>query len=541
MHQEGWAHVERASSAYNHYTSMTWESELEEIRRRRELAHDMGGAERVARHVAEGRTPVRDRIDQLLDDGSFREIGSLAGKVDYDETGQIRGYIPSNFITGRGTIDGRPVVIGCDDFTVRGGAADGAVGNKMGWSERTARELRLPLVRLVDGTGGGGSVRTNAALKRSYVPANPDWDVSVGLLSQVPVVAAALGPVAGLGAARVAASHFSVMVRGSSQLFVAGPPVVNRAFGGEVEKEELGGSHIHAHGSGAVDNEVASEQEAFNHIRRFLSYLPSSVWETPPVIATSDDPVRREPELISVVPRDRRRVYAMRRIIELVIDTGSFFEIARHFGPSLITGLARLDGIPIGVMANDPAFYAGAIDAAAAEKMTRFVDLCDTFRLPLVNFVDNPGFLVGTGAEKQGTIRKGVRALAAVYQATNPWCSIIVRKAFGVAGAGHSNHSRSSPRYAWPSGEWGSLPIEGGVEAAYKRQLQAADDPDKLREELEAKLATLRDPILTAEAFGVEEIIDPRDTRPLLIEFARRAHEIVKAEGGGPKSRGMRP
>ena len=316
---------------------------------------------------------------------------------------------------------------------------------------------------------------------------------------------------------------------------------MNRAFGGEVEKEELGGSHIHAHGSGAVDNEVASEQEAFNHIRRFLSYLPSSVWETPPVIATSDDPVRREPELISVVPRDRRRVYAMRRIIELVIDTGSFFEIARYFGPSLITGLARLDGIPVGVMANDPAFYAGAIDAAAAEKMTRFVDLCDTFRLPLVNFVDNPGFLVGTGAEKQGTIRKGVRALAAVYQATNPWCSIIVRKAFGVAGAGHSNHSRSSPRYAWPSGEWGSLPIEGGVEAAYKRQLQAADDPDKLREELEAKLASLRDPILTAEAFGVEEIIDPRDTRPLLIEFARRAHEIVKAEGGGPKSRGMRP
>src|SRR5437773_12347032 len=187
MHQEGWAHVERASSAYNHYTSMTWESELEEIRRRRELAHDMGGAERVARHVAEGRTPVRDRIDQLLDDGSFREIGSLAGKVDYDETGHIKGYAPSNFIAGHGTIDGRPVIIGCDDFTVRGGAADGAIGNKMGWTERTARELRLPLVRLVDGTGGGGSVRTNAALKRSYVPANPDWDVSVSLLSQVPV------------------------------------------------------------------------------------------------------------------------------------------------------------------------------------------------------------------------------------------------------------------------------------------------------------------------------------------------------------------
>jgi len=331
------------------------------------------------------------------------------------------------------------------------------------------------------------------------------------------------------------------MVRGSSQLFVAGPPVVNRAFGGEVEKEELGGSHIHAHGSGAVDNEAQTEQEAFEHIRRFLSYLPSSVWEIPPVTESTDDPNRREEELISVVPRDRRRVYAMRRIVGLVVDVDSFFEIARYFGPSLITGLARLDGISVGVMANDPAFYAGAIDAAAADKMTRFVDLCDTFRLPMVNFVDNPGFLVGVAAEKQGTIRRGVRALAAVYQATNPWCSIIVRKAFGVAGAGHSNHTRASPRYAWPSGEWGSLPIEGGVEAAYKRQIQAADDPDRLREELEAKLATLRDPILTAEAFGIEEIIDPRDTRPLLIEFARRAHDIVKGDARGPKSRGMRP
>jgi acetyl-CoA carboxylase carboxyltransferase component len=175
---------------------MTWEPELEEIHRRRERAKEMGGAERVARHIAEGRTPVRDRVDQLLDAGSFREIGSLASRVEYDEKGRIKGYTPSNFITGRGTINGRPVIIGCDDFTIRGGAADGAVGNKMGWSERTARELRLPVVRLVDGTGGGGSVRTNVALRRSYVPANPDWDVSVGLLSQVPVVAAALGPVA---------------------------------------------------------------------------------------------------------------------------------------------------------------------------------------------------------------------------------------------------------------------------------------------------------------------------------------------------------
>ncbi|MCH7699460.1 MAG: methylmalonyl-CoA carboxyltransferase [Chloroflexi bacterium] len=520
---------------------MTWEPELEEIKRRRELVREMGGEERVARHVDAGRLPVRERVDLLLDPGSFREIGTLASRVEYGDDGKLKSLTPSNFVTGRGEIDGRPVIIGADDFTVRGGAADGAVGNKMGWSERTARELRLPIVRLVDGTGGGGSVKTNAALRRSYVPVNPDWDVSTELLSQVPVVGAALGPVAGLGAARVAASHFSVMVRGSSQLFVAGPPVVYRAFGKEVEKEELGGSHIQAHGSGAVDNEVESEAEAFEHIRRFLSYMPSSVWEAPPLSEPTDDPDRREEALISIIPRDRRKVYDAREVLRLVLDQGSFFEIGEHFGQSLITGLARLDGIPVGIMANDSRFNAGAIDADASEKMTRFVDLCDTFRLPVVNFVDNPGFLIGIEAERAGTIRKGVRALTAVYQATIPWCSIIVRKAYGVAGAGHRDQTRASTRYAWPSGEWGSLPIEGGVEAAYKRQIQAADDPDALRAELEDKLASLRDPILTAEVFGVEEIIDPRDTRSLLIEFARRAYEIVESEARGPKGRGMRP
>ena len=519
---------------------MTWEPELEEMARRRERVQQMGGEERVARHVAAGRLPVRERVALLLDPGSFRETGSLASRVEYDEDGQIKSLTPSNFVTGRGTIDGRPVVIGCDDFTVRGGAADGAVGNKMGWSERTARELRLPIVRLVDGTGGGGSVKTNAALKRSYVPANPDWDISVALLSQVPVVGAALGPVAGLGAARVAASHFSVMVKGTSQLFVAGPPVVARAFGREVGKEELGGSSIHARGSGAVDNEVASEDDAFEQIRRFLSFLPSSVYESPPRVEPYDDPERRDEALLSIVPRDRRKTYDMRKILALTLDRDSFFEMGRYYGRPLVTGFAHIDGVPVGVMANDCYFGAGAIDADAADKMSRFVDLCDTFRLPIVNFVDNPGFLVGVEAERRGTIRRGVRALAAVYQATVPWCSIIVRKAFGVAGAGHSNHTRSSPRYAWPSGEWGSLPIEGGVEAAYKRQIQAAEDPDALRRELEENLATLRDPILTAEAFGVEEIVDPRETRPLLVEFARRASEVVAAEPKGPRGRGMR-
>ena len=518
---------------------MTWKPELEEIAQRAALARQMGGPERVARARAAGRLTVRERIERLLDPGSFHETGILAGRAEYDEAGRLTAFTPSNFVCGRGRIEGRPVVVGADDFTVRGGAADGAIGNKMGWAEKAARDLRLPLVRLVDGTGGGGSVKTNATLRRSYVPYVPDFDVSVELLATVPVVAAALGPVAGLGAARVAASHFSVMVRGTSQLFVAGPPVVRRALGREVTKEELGGSALQR-ASGAVDNEVASEDEAFAQIRRFLSYLPSSVWERPPRTEPDDDPERREEALLSLVPRERRRPHDARRLVELVVDRGSLFEIGRHFGRPLVTALARLDGIPVGVLANDPRQKGGAMDADAAAKLVRFVDLCDTFHLPIVNFVDNPGFEIGVEAERRGTIRHGVRALFAVYQASVPWCSILVRRCFGVAGAGHGAHHRLNLRYAWPSAEWGSLPIEGGVEAAYRRQLEAAPDPEALRAELEARLASLRSPLLTAEAFGIEEIIDPRETRPLLVEWARRAWEIL-ASGLGPKARPMRP
>jgi acetyl-CoA carboxylase carboxyltransferase component len=520
--------------------SMSWKPEIEEIARRAERAKEMGGAERVARAKEAGRLTVRERIDRLLDDGSFHETGVLAGRTEYDEHGNLVSFTPSNFVCGRGRIDGRPVIVGGDDFTVRGGAQDGAIGNKMGWSERAARDLRLPVVRLVDGTGGGGSVKTNATMRRSYVPLIPDWEVSVELLSTVPVVAAALGPVAGLGAARVAAAHFSVMAKGTSQVFVAGPPVVRRALGREVGKEELGGAAIQARASGAVDNEAADEDDALAQCRRFLSYLPTSVFEMPPRSAPSDDPERREEELLSIVPRDRRKPHDVRRILALVLDTGSVFEIGRYYGRPLVTALARLDGIPVGVLANDPRQRGGAVDADAAQKMTRFVDLCDTFHLPVVNFVDNPGFEIGVESEKRGTIRHGVRALAAVYQASVPWCSVIVRRVFGVAGAGHGAHHRLNLRYAWPSGEWGSLPIEGGVEAAYRRQLEASPDPEALRRELEAKLASLRSPLLTAEAFGIEEIIDPRETRPLLIEWARRAYELLPSMLG-PKARGTRP
>jgi acetyl-CoA carboxylase carboxyltransferase component len=519
---------------------VSWQPEVDEIRRREALAREMGGAANIERQHQAGRLTVRERIDRLLDPGSFHEIGTLAGRATYDDAGELIAFTPSNFVVGTGRIDSRPVVVGGDDFTVRGGAADATVGNKMGHGEKLARGLRIPMVRLVDGTGGGGSVKTIEQIGRTYVPANPAWDMITAMLGEVPVIGACLGPVAGLGAVRVVTSHFSLMVRGSSQLFVAGPPVVERGVGEKVSKEELGGYEIHARGSGAVDNEVATEEEAFQTIRRFLSYLPSSVWQVPPRTHPSDDPQRREDELISIIPRDRRRTYNVRRILELVFDNGSFFEIGYYYGRPVVTGLARLHGYPVGVLANDPRQGGGAPNAQACDKMIRLVDVCDTFHIPVVNFVDNPGFLIGSAAERAGTLRAGARALVAVYQASTPWISILIRRCYGVAGAGHGNAQSLNLRYAWPSGDWGSLPIEGGVQAAYKRDIEASPDPAARRREIEETLNRFRSPLRTAEAFGVEEIIDPRDTRPLLCEWVEQAYAALPSELG-PKLRTTRP
>ncbi len=518
---------------------MSWEPELEELRRRRELAARLGGPERVERQHASGRLTVRERIERLFDPGSFRETGSIAGRGEYAD-GELVEFMPANVVIGNGRIEGRQAVVQGDDFTVRGGAADAAIWQKMVYAERMAHELRLPLVRLVDGTGGGGSVKTLEQMGFTYVPFIPGMDLAVENLSLVPVAAAALGPVAGLGAARVVASHFSVIVRDTAQLFVAGPPVVAAAMGETPDKEELGGARAQAR-AGAVDNEAVDEDDALEQVRRFLSYLPPNVWEPPPSAPSSDPPDRREGELLTIVPRNRRQPYKPRRILEAVFDRDSLFELGRSYGRPLVTVLARLAGRPVGVLCSDPNHYAGGLNGDASDKLVRFVDTCDQFRLPVVNFVDQPGFLIGTEAERQGTIRRGTRALCAVYQAAVPWASVIVRKVYGVAGAAHSNAERFGVRYAWPSGDWGSLPIEGGIEAAYRRDLEAAADPVELRAEIEARLNAVRSPFRTAERFGIEEIIDPRDTRPLLCEWAERAHELVAYEVGSPRMRGLRP
>jgi len=502
---------------------MSWQAEIEELERRSALGQAMGGPEKIKRQHDAGKLTVRERIAGLVDAGSFYEIGALAGKAQYDEAGNLAAFTPANFVLGRAALDGRRVVIAGDDFTVRGGANDGAIREKLYTSEKMAGALRLPLIRLVDGTGGGGSVKNIEIHGHTLLPGYEGglWRSMVDNLETVPVVSLALGSTAGLGAARVAASHYSIMVKGTSQMFVAGPPVVARV-GEHLEKDELGGSHIHTR-NGAVDDEAGSEPEAFAMVRRFLSYLPPSVYELPARGPQDDDPQRMEPWLLEAVPRDRRKVYKMRAIVDAVFDKGSFCEIGRHWGRPVITGFARLAGWPVAVMASDPMHYGGAWTADASQKVVRFVDLAEVFHLPIVHLVDIPGFLIGLEAERTATIRHGARALAAVFQCTVPWATVIVRKAFGVAGSAHQNSHRYGLRVSWPSGDWGSLPIEGGVEAAYRAEIAAAPDPQARLAEITARLERLRSPFRAAEVFMPEEIIDPRRTRPILCEFAEIA------------------
>lgn len=271
---------------------MSWEKEIEHLREREALAEKMGGEEKLARQHGQGKLDARERLKRLLDPGSFREIGKIAGRGTYDEAGELTDFAPSNFIFGRGNIDGRPVVASADDFTVRGGAADAALHRKFVQCEKMAHTMGLPLIRMIDGTGGGGSVKTLEDTGYTYVPVTPSWEDIIKNLETVPVIALALGPTAGMGAARTVASHYSIMVKGLSQLFAAGP-VVAAQIGDELSKEELGGSEIHAR-NGVVDEEVASEDEAFAYARAFLSYLPSTVGKFAARTARSGRPARSQ-------------------------------------------------------------------------------------------------------------------------------------------------------------------------------------------------------------------------------------------------------
>jgi len=375
----------------------------------------------VVRQRNRHKLTCRERIDALLDRGSFREIGSLAGFATFDEAGDVAEFTPASHVGGQGRIDGRPCIVCADDFTSRGGHADGAIGQKSRYLDRLSIELRTPSIRLLDGSSGGGSVATmvpkqdagtDASVKEStgaikagrprvvggggsFLPGHLGSSYYADQLATVPVVNMLLGSVVGIGAAKAVLGHFSVMVRDISQLFVAGPPVVSHAMGYDVTKEELGGWHIHCR-NGSVDNLAESEEDAIDQTRRFLSYLPSSVYEPPPIEGATDPANRREEELLTLVPRKRTATFDVRRAIRMIADNDSFFEVGSLWGTDQVAGFVRMAGHPMGVIASDSRHAnGGALTADGCDKLRRHLDVCDLFHLPILNLVDNPGFAVG--------------------------------------------------------------------------------------------------------------------------------------------------
>jgi acetyl-CoA carboxylase carboxyltransferase component len=521
--------------------SAEWQPELDELAARRRHAEQLGGEAAVRKHHEQGRLTIRERIAGVVDAGSFQEVGRLTGQGAYDGA-TLTGVTPAPYVMGLARIDERSVAIGGEDFTVRGGTSwsgDRKKGGQGGFVEDLAHQYRIPLVNLID--GAGGSVTSIQRRGHAVFPGVHGFERSVQLMGEVPVVCAVMGTAAGGPAGRAILSHWSVMVHGTSQVFAAGPPVVERSLGQKITKEELGGPKLAVDGAGTIDNVAADEAQCFEMIRRYLSYMPANVWELPPVAAVGDPPDRCEDALRGIVPKNRRQPYDMKRLIALVVDRDSAFEIQPSFGRAVITCLARMNGTVVGIVANNPAVYGGAVDVKAARKQTHFVELCDTFHIPLIFLVDVPGFMVGKDAEAAATLREGMRSVYVGLQASVPMYTVVIRKCYGMAGMGATDKNGLDLKIAWPSAEWGSLPIEGGVAAAFRRELAQAEDPRAREQAIEAELRAVASPFRTAEAFGVEEIIDPRETRPYLCRFIDAAQARLRTTVG-PKARyGVRP
>lgn len=519
---------------------MSWEAEAEEIRLRRKFAEEMGGPDAVRERHEKGFLTVRERIAGIVDAGSFQEVGKLTGKGTYVD-GKLVKLTPAPYVMGIAEIDGRAVAIGGEDTTVRGGTSWGhgrRKGGQGGFIDDLAYHYRIPLIRLIDGYGGGV-----ASPKRGYTvfPGHTnDPGVNVAeLLGIVPVVSAVLGIAAGGPALRAVMSHWSVMVKNST-IFASGPPIVERGLGQKLTKEELGGPGVAVDKAGTIDNVAATEEVCFSMIRRFLSYMPANVWELPPVLPSVDPVGRCEDELIRIVPRDPRKPYNMRKVIDMIVDRGSLFEIQSTYGRSAITALARMGGYPVGVIANNP-MVGGRIDVKSARKQAHFIELCDCFHIPLIFFMDVPGFMIGKESEEAAILREGARAVHAKCQSNVPIISVVTRKCYGMGGGVGIDKYGLDFKVAWPSGEWGSLAVEGGVSAVYKREIQSAPDPKEREKELEAELKKITSPFLTAEAFAVEDLIDPRETRPYLCRFVKAMQSRLKSDLGPKPRYGVRP
>jgi propionyl-CoA carboxylase beta chain len=488
-----------------------------DIQRLRELkaqSRQGGGTERIEAQHARGRLTARERIDLLLDKGSFREVDPFVVHRTTDFGLDQQKFLSDNVVTGWGTIDGRLVYIFSQDFTVFGGSLGEVHAEKICKILDMAMKNGAPIIGLND--SGGARIQEGVVSLGGYADIFLRNTLASGVIPQISVI---MGPCAGGAVYSPALTDFIIMVRGSSYMFVTGPEVVKAVTHEEVSFEELGGASVHSETSGVCHMAADSEDDALYLIRKTLSYLPQNNMEDPPFVSNGDDPLRMEEALDNLVPDDPGRPYDMKEVIHLIVDDGQFFEVHEAYAQNIVVGFARLGGHSIGIIANQPAVLAGVLDINSSEKAARFVRFCDAFNLPILTFVDVPGFMPGTAQEHGGIIRAGAKLLYAYCEATVPKVTVVTRKAYGGAyDVMSSKHIRGDVNLAWPSAEIAVMGPDGAVNIIFRKELAAAEDPVKRKAELVAEYREkFANPYVAASRGYIDDVIEPRETRPRLI------------------------
>jgi acetyl-CoA carboxylase carboxyltransferase component len=513
-------------------TKLPFEKDLEELKRRRHQALQMGGPEKVKRQREQGKLTARERIELLMDPGTFQEYGLLATHQSHRPEMADRITPADGVITGFGRIDGRRAGVIAEDFTVLGGSEGITHAMKKIRMVEIATQERVPLVWLLDGAGARAEEFIGEGL-----PAVFHHLIIARMSGVAPQVGVVMGPSAGDSSLVGSLLEFIIMVKGTGMLAAGGPPIVLTATGEQVSKQELGGVEVHCVISGVADNPAEDDKDAILVAKRYLAYLPSNAWEYPPSVPPNDDPERKDDELVEILPSNPRQPYDMKRIINCIVDKGSFFEIKPLFAPMMITGLARMNGHPVGIVANQPLAYAGAITAKAAQKERHFIDLCSAYHIPLVFLVDVPGVMTGPESEREGALRYGLAVAYSLAWANVPKITVVIRKAFGFGGCAMCGYGAGQTlTLAWPTADFGSLPMSGGLLAAYGAELAAAKNPETLKKQLEEAYKKYCGAYPAAAIFNVDDVIDPRETRPRII----RALDLALSRRSVPPSPVMR-
>ncbi len=494
-----------------------------------------GGKERIDDQHKKGKLTARERIDLLLDPGSFIEMDRFALSQNIEAGAEERRILGDGVVTGHGTVDGRPVYLFAHDFTVFGGSLGETFAMKVCKIMDQAMKVGAPIIGLND--SGGARIQEGVVSLGGYAEIFYRNVLASGV---VPQISAVMGPCAGGAVYSPALTDFLVIVDKTSYMFVTGPDVVKSVLDEDVTFETLGGAAVHSQISGVSHFFASDEASAMQLIKAVLSYVPQNNLEDPPILKTGDDPNRMDYELASIVPSDRDRPYDMTEIIRKVIDIGSFLEVQPQWAPNIIVGFGRLDGRSVGIIANQPKHYAGALDNNSSIKAARFIRFCDCFNIPILTFVDVPGFLPGVDQEHSGIIRNGSKLLYAYCEATVPKLTVIVRKAYGGAyDVLGSKHIRADFNFAWPTAEIAVMGPEGAVKIIYRKQIAQGGDPSTVNKLLEDYREKFANPYVAAGRGYIDDVIEPQETRPRLIHALEAS--LNKRELKPPRKHGNPP